>query len=51
MGAVRISQVRWPVDLYERIREEAHERRMSINGTVIELVMSAMARQDREEAS
>ena len=31
------SSVRWPVELYEWIRERTHERRQSINRTVIEL--------------
>jgi hypothetical protein len=38
MKGVKISQVRWPVELYEWIRERAHERRQSVNKTVIELV-------------
>lgn len=37
MEGVRIGQVRWPVELYEWIRERAHERRQSINRTVVEL--------------
>lgn len=45
MEGVRISQVRWPVELYEWIRERAHERRQSINRTVVEL-----AERVREEA-
>lgn len=32
------SSVRWPVELYEWIRERAHERRQSVNRTVVELV-------------
>ena len=38
MEGVRIGQVRWPVELYEWIRERAHERRQSVNRTVIDLV-------------
>ena len=38
MEGVKINQVRWPVELYEWIRERARERRQSINRTVIELV-------------
>ena len=38
MEGVKINQVRWPVELYEWIRERAHERRQSVNKTVIELV-------------
>jgi len=45
MEGVKINQVRWPVELYEWIRERAHERRQSINRTVIEL-----AERVREEA-
>ena len=45
MEGVRIGQVRWPVELYEWIRERAHERRQSINRTVVEL-----AERVREEA-
>ena len=37
MEGVRINQVRWPVELYEWIRERAYERRQSINRTVVEL--------------
>ena len=35
------SSVRWPVELYEWIRERAHERRQSVNKTVIELAERA----------
>ena len=41
MEGVKISQTRWPVELYEWIRERAHERRQSVNKTVIELVERA----------
>ena len=41
MEGVRISQTRWPVELYEWIRERAHERRQSVNRTVIDLVERA----------
>ena len=41
MEGVKINQVRWPVELYEWIRERAHERRQSVNKTVIELVERA----------
>ena len=40
MNGVQISQVRWPIELYEWLQELAHERRQSINKTVIELVES-----------
>ena len=45
MEGVKINQVRWPVELYEWIRERAHERRQSVNRTVVEL-----AERVREEA-
>lgn len=35
---VKISQTRWPVELYEWIKDQAHERRQSVNKTVVELV-------------
>lgn len=41
MEGVKISQTRWPVELYEWIRERAHERRQSVNKTVIELMERA----------
>ena len=41
MSGVQISQVRWPVELYEWLRETAYEKRQSINKTVIELVENA----------
>ena len=37
MEGVKINQVRWPEELYEWIRERAHERRQSVNRTVVEL--------------
>ena len=45
MEGAKISQTRWPVELYEWMRERAHERRQSINRTVVEL-----AERVREEA-
>lgn len=45
MEGVKIGQVRWPVELYEWVQERAHERRQSVNRTVIEL-----AERVREEA-
>ena len=45
MERAKISQTRWPVELYEWMRERAHERRQSINRTVVEL-----AERVREEA-
>ena len=41
MEGAKISQTRWPVELYEWMRERAHERRQSVNKTVIELVERA----------
>ena len=38
MNGVQISQVRWPVELYEWLQETAHEKRQSINKTVIKLI-------------
>ncbi len=38
MTGVQISQVRWPVELYEWICDTAHERRQSINKTIVELI-------------
>lgn len=40
MTGVQISQVRWPVELYEWLQELAYEKRQSINKTVIEIVES-----------
>ena len=41
MQGVRISQVRWPVELYEWLQETAYKKRQSINKTVIEIVEGA----------
>lgn len=38
MSGVQISQVRWPVELYEWLQETAYQRRQSINRTVIEII-------------
>ena len=38
MSGVQISQVRWPVELYEWLQDRAYEKRQSINKTVIELI-------------
>ena len=38
MNGVQISQVRWPVELYEWLQELAYRKRQSINKTVIELI-------------
>ena len=35
------SSVRWPVELYMWVRERAHERRQSINKTIVEIVEEA----------
>ena len=41
MSGVQISQVRWPVELYEWLQETAYKKRQSINKTIIELVKNA----------
>ena len=38
MSGVQISQVRWPVELYEWLQDRAYEKRQSINRTVVEVV-------------
>ena len=40
MQGVQISQVRWPVELYEWLQETAYSKRQSINKTVIGIVES-----------
>lgn len=37
-----ISQIRWPAEVYKRVKERAYRERKSINKTVVELVVSAM---------
>ena len=49
MQGVQISQVRWPVELYEWLQETAYRKRQSINKTVIEIVESV--RKQQKEAS
>lgn len=41
MSGIQISQVRWPVEVYKWLKELAHERRQSINKTVVEIVEAA----------
>ncbi len=41
MSGIRISQVRWPVEVYEWLQELAHEKRQSINKTVVEIIGDA----------
>lgn len=47
MEGVKISQTRWPVELYEWIKEQAHEKRQSINRTIIELVERVREKEKR----
>jgi hypothetical protein len=35
---IKITQLRIPAELYERIREQAHEKRQSRNQTMVELM-------------
>lgn len=42
MEGVKISQIRWPVGLYEWLRNEAYVRRQSINQTVTDIIEAAM---------
>ena len=48
MSVVQISQVRWPVELYEWLQETAHEKRQSVNKTVVELVEKAKLREQEK---
>lgn len=48
MSGVQISQVRWPVELYEWLQETAYKKRQSINKTVIELIENAKIQQKGE---
>lgn len=41
MNGVQISQVRWPVELYEWLQDTAYKKRQSINRTVIEIIENA----------
>lgn len=45
MEGVKISQIRWPVELYEWLQDAAYEKRQSINKTVIEIVQNAKLRE------
>ena len=45
MSGVQISQVRWPVELYEWLQDRAYEKRQSINRTVVEVVENAKLRE------
>ena len=45
MNGVQISQVRWPVELYEWLQDRAYEKRQSINRTVVEVVENAKLRE------
>ncbi|MBQ7544885.1 MAG: Arc family DNA-binding protein [Synergistaceae bacterium] len=46
MSGVQISQVRWPVELYEWLQERAYRRRQSINKTIIEVVEIAKKQEE-----
>ena len=46
MNGVKISQIRWPYDLYEWLHNEAYERRQSLNQTVNELIKEARERSE-----
>ncbi len=37
-----ISQIRWPAEIYKRIKERAYQERKSVNKMVIELVVKAL---------
>lgn len=41
MEGVKISQTRWPVELYEWIKDLAYKKHQSVNKTVIELMERA----------
>ena len=49
LKGIQISQVRWPVELYEWLQETAYQKRQSINKTVIGIVESV--RKQQKEAS
>lgn len=46
MNGVQISQVRWPVELYQWIQDTAYKKRQSINKTIIELVENAKIQEE-----
>ncbi|MBQ7594133.1 MAG: Arc family DNA-binding protein [Synergistaceae bacterium] len=47
MTGVQISQVRWPVELYQWLQDTAYKKRQSMNKTIIEIVENA---RNHEEA-
>ena len=47
MSGIQISQVRWPVEVYEWLKELAYEKRQSINKTVIEIVERVKNQQEK----
>lgn len=37
-----ISQIRWPAEVYKRVKELAYQERKSINKMVVELVLAGL---------
>lgn len=37
-----ISQIRWPAEVYKRVKERAYRERKSVNKMVVELVLKAL---------
>lgn len=48
MNGVQISQVRWPVELYQWLQDRAYKKRQSINKTVIEIVETVRSKEEAE---
>ncbi len=46
MTGVQISQVRWPVELYQWLQNTAYQKHQSINKTIIELVENAKIQEE-----
>ncbi len=50
MNGVQISQVRWPVELYQWLQDRAYGKRQSINKTVIEIVETVRSNEEADSS-
>ena len=50
MNGVQISQVRWPVELYQWLQDRAYKKRQSINKTVIEIVETVRSNEEADSS-
>ena len=48
MNGVQISQVRWPVELYQWLQDRAYKKRQSINKTIIEIAETVRSKEEAE---